>query len=173
MWGGPDAPGVGAPGRRAGLLHAEAPRGPHPDLPGRGGRRAQTGYRPLRRSQGLHGALESGEEDGTLFALAFPRGPGGQDAGHEVLRRVGVRRGAPGRRLRERQVLTTFIAKAATRNIAMPACRACDREAGAAVVAEPRRRRIRMAAPRARHRTRRRADYEPSLTSIISSARRP
>ena len=102
----------------------------------------------------LHGALEVGEENGHLLALAFQRAAGSQDAGGEVLRRVRLRRDAR-RRCRGAQRLTTLIAEATTRGVARPARRARHREAGAAVAAEPGRGRIGLPAARAEHRTER------------------
>ena len=46
----------------------------------------------------LHRALEVGEEDRDLLALAFERAPGGEDLLGEVLRRVAVRRALGTRR---------------------------------------------------------------------------
>jgi hypothetical protein len=121
----------------------------------------------------LHGALEVGEEDGHLLALAFQRAAGGQNSGREVLRRVRLRRGARGRRRGGAQGLTTFTAEAATLGIARPTGGARDREAGAAVAAEPCRGGIRVLAARAHGLSGARSRYKPSFTSMISSATRP
>jgi hypothetical protein len=83
----------------------------------------------------LERALDVGEEDRHLLALALHGRSRGQDAAGEVPRRVGVGRGER-RGQRERQGAAAAVAEAAARRVSVMATRAVHAEAAPAGTAE-------------------------------------
>ena len=99
----------------------------------------------------LHRALEVGEEDGDLLALALQGRLGGEDLLGEVLGRVGLRRGNPPRRRGSREGPTALAAELLRAGVRGATGRADRRQPGSALPTELHGGEVVVLAPRAVH----------------------